>query len=380
MVVTQRLQVNGGDGPALPDNAAAPPGGAARVGHQPDQAGRNRARVFNFGPLRVGFGAGGGNLIDDLAQRIHNGEARPPADLPGNAGGQQHFGFGFGFGRRPNPRNQSTPASSNTPIQAQLDQIERSLQQQINSLRVASNELHLVRMLNNELVRLRTLQAATGSANNEAVLPQMPNTPLGPMQALDPNQLPPVAHQPTATLPTVLSSRQQPILSSESDALPEGVTLPPGWTLLPLQRSDGASRNVMNGSGATTTQAGTTSVPVPVQTTDSPPPRQPSTDLSDPFPSRTRPPGAAANIAQQVPSSLSPAAIHQRNSTLPSWGSAPYRVNGDSADEGRELAVPMTNGEATPGAAAKSADSATKVKEKGKGRAATGEDLVDDVD
>jgi E3 ubiquitin-protein ligase synoviolin len=394
VIVTQRLQVHGGNGPALPGNAAGQPGGVAPPAHQPDQAGRNRARVINFGPLRIGFGAGGGNLIDDLAQRIHNGEPRPPAEMPGNAGGQQHFGFGFGFGRRPNPRNQPSAASSNTPIQAQLDQIERDLQQQISSLRVASNELNLVRMLNNELVRLRTLQAT--DTNNETVLPQMSNPPLAPIPAFPPGQLPAIGHQPTTTLPTILSSHQQQVLSSDSDTLPEGVNLPPGWTLLPLQRSDGANRNVINNSRAANPQPATTSGPALAQATNPPPPSHPSTGLSNPLAETHPPSGAASNTARLASPAPNPIAPRQVNSTLPSWGFAPNQANGDSADEHREVAAPATNGDsadehreaatsATNGesrlqAAAKSSDTAEKGTEKGKGKAATVEDLVDDVD
>ena len=379
VVVTHRLQVPAGNGPALPGNADGQDGGAAGPVHQPDQAGRNRARVINFGLLRIGFGAGGGDLIDDLAQRIHNGEPRPPAEVPGNAGGRQHFGFGFGIGRRPNPRNQPSAPSPNIPIQAQLDQIERSLQQQISCLRVASNELHLVRMLNNELARLRNVEA--NGANTEAGAPHTQDVPFGTLPALVQDQLPhnglqpPTRHQLTAQPPTILSSHQQQLLSSDSDALPEGVTLPPGWTLLPLQRSDGSNRPVMNNSGVTTTQPATTSPPVVAQNSAGPPPSQPAADFTNPFSSRTPPPGAAADTAH-----LASPAPRQVSPNLPSWDSGPNRSNGEIRDEQREIASPVRNGQASSGKAVKSADTTGKGKGKANGKAAAVEDLVDDVD
>ncbi len=266
VVVAQRTQGPAGNHPALPANAAGEPGGAAHPGNAPEQAGRNRARVINFGPLRIGFGAGGGNLMDDLAQQIHNGEQRPPAEQPANVGGQQHIGFGFGFGRRPNAHNQQQTQNPMAPVQAQLDQIERSLQQQINSLRMASNELHLVRMLNIELLRLRNLQANTGPV--EAAVPQLPHVASAPLPPLVQSQIPFTGYQQP---PTMLSSQTQQPLSGDSDTLPEGVTLPQGWTLMPLRRFEGPNRSTFNDNGATTTQTTTTSGPPSVQATQLPP-------------------------------------------------------------------------------------------------------------
>lgn len=376
VVVTQRMQVQA-NGQPLPGNAAGQLGGAALPGHMPDQPVRNRARVINFGPLRLGFGAGGGNLMDDLAQRIHDGEQRPPAEAAGNADGQQHFGFGFGLGRRAHNRNRSTTAVSTAPIQVQLEQIERGLQQQIHSLRVASSELHVVRMLNNELLRLRNLQATR--ASNEAAIPQVPDAASAPsIPGLSQGQLPLAAHQPP---PTILSSHSQHVLTSDSDALPEGVTLPPGWTLMPLQRADGPHRTVMNGvSGATNHPP---NVPMPSvsqapHTSTHYTPRSRSSDAVLPSSSS---PGPASNTTNHVAApEVRPSTSPQPSPSFPAMGSAARQANGEnSADQGRN-ASPVRNGQERLGSAAASENTGQNGPEKGKGKAATVEDLVDDVD
>jgi E3 ubiquitin-protein ligase synoviolin len=375
VLVTQRIQLQAGNGPALARNAIEQPGGAALPGHMADQAGRNRARVINFGPLRIGFGAGGGNLINDLAQRIHNGEQRQPAEAPGNAGGQQHFGFGFGFGRRPNPRNQNPVAASTAPIQTQLEQVERSIQQQISSLQVASNELHLIRMLNNELFRLRNLQAT--AANGEPAFPQMPVTAPASLPLLSQGQLPQAAsHLP----PTVLSSHSQRPLSFDSGALPEGMTLPPGWTLMPLQRYDGPQRVVTNDSSAAVSAHANSDTYSAAQARHTPPEIHSSAGSSNHIPPRSPSRATTSNGTHLASREMSPPTSHQANATLPSWNSDSRQVNGEHlADQTRD-AIPLTNGQANSDEAASSTDKAEGATEKGKSKAATVEELVDDVD
>jgi E3 ubiquitin-protein ligase synoviolin len=376
VVVTQRLQIQAGNAQALPGNAPGQPGGAGLPGNAADQPRPNRARVINFGPLRIGFGAGGGNLIDDLAQRIHNGDQRPQPEPHGDAGGPQHFGFGFGFGRRPNPRNQASGASSNTPIQAQLDQIERSLQQQITSLQVASDQLHTVQMLNNELVRLRNLQA--NSANDEAAVPQLANPPM-PMMLPNQTQLPPIGWD-LPPPPILLSNHQQQPLSSESDALPEGVTLPPGWTLLPLQRSDGPTRTVANHTDVGINQPASTGAPSVPQRTTATPPSQPFAGIADSFAPRSSPPAAASNGTHSRTPAVNSTTPLEEGPPLPSWGSASAQANGTNQVEQNGNSFPARNGEPSSEKVATSSDTAGQVTGKGKGKAATVEDLVDDVD
>ncbi len=375
VVVAQRTQGPAGNHPALPVNAAGEPGGAAHPENVPERAGRNRARIINFGPLRIGFGAGGGNLIDDLAQQIHNGEQRPPAEQPANVGGQQHFGFGFGFGRRQNAHNQQQTQTAMAPVQAQLDQIERSLQQQINSLRTASNELHLVRMLNMELLRLRNLQANTGHV--EAAVPQLPHVASAPLPPLVQSQIPFTGYQQPP--PTMLSSQTQQPLLGDSDTLPEGVTLPPGWTLMPLRRFEGPNRTTLNENGATTAQPATTSVPLSVQATQLPPQTHSASAFTETPAPRFQPSPTSNGLTHESPAA-SQGIVSQAGSSLPSWGSARDQANGGHTHEPMRAGSQVGNCPADLEAGASSADAAEASTDKGKSRAATVEDLVDDVD
>lgn len=380
VVVTQRAQTQAGNHLALPGNAAGE-GGEAVPANAPDQPARNRARVLNFGPLRIGFGAGGGNLIEDLAQRIHNGEQRPPGDQPGQLGGQEHYGFGFGFGGRPHPRYQPRVAPTATMIRTELGQIERSLLDQIDGLRVAANELHLVRTLNDELQRLRTLQAS--GPNNEAPIPQLPfGTPALPLPLLH-GQLPPISHQPG---PTILSSHAQQSLSSESLNLPEGVILPSGWTLMPLQRSDGHHRPAANNGGTTLTSSTTDTVASNAQLLHTSPQTHPLTSFTE-----TLAPTSLASTALPSDSSLSD--VHSSSvevsaptpqgarPPLPSWGSGSLQANGEDHVEQVRDASPIRNGhqESEASTSAINPGERKAEKQKGKGKAATVEDL-DDLD
>lgn len=193
--------------------------------HQADgQAaeGQNRLRMLNFGPLRIGFGAGRGDLVNDLAQQIHNEQARPPQAA--NEDRAQQYGFGFGFGR---PRA-AHGSRTNASVHSQLTAIEQRLQHDISELRLAANELHIVRMLEAELNRLRGLrQASGGQAGGASPNITQANPP--------PGQPAPVTIRPAQAL---VASTQQPVLTAGSDGLPEGLTLPPGWTMMPLHRLD----------------------------------------------------------------------------------------------------------------------------------------------
>lgn len=212
-------------------NQPAGPNGVA-----PD--GLPRARVYQFGPFRIGFGAGRADMFQNLQQQIHQGNA--PVQQPGNVNlpGAQHIGFGIGFGRPPpavpaasaaQPTSvASVPNVSN--IQNQLQQMEQQIMQEINSLRVASEQLQLVGLLQGELQRLRTLQAnlqANSSTPNSA-----PGISLHDL---------PASSSSTSSITVrrqFISDPRTPALGAGDSRLPEGLTLPQGWTLLPLHSTE----------------------------------------------------------------------------------------------------------------------------------------------
>lgn len=222
--------------------AAVPGQPAADQANQGDPQpveGQNRFRMLNLGPLRIGFGAGRGDIVNDLAHQI-NEQARPVQ--PGNQDHVQQYGFGFGFGRPRPPPARAGIAN----IHTQLNTIEQRLQQEISELRMASNELHVVRMLEAELNRLRTLrQTAAGQPAHAPTALQAPPSGTSPQVTIRPAQ-------------TLVANLQQPVLTAGSDALPEGLTLPVGWTMMPLHRVDATGHPPPPGMGTSASPPGNT--------------------------------------------------------------------------------------------------------------------------
>jgi E3 ubiquitin-protein ligase synoviolin len=219
------------------NQAAQAPGGGAQP-PPPPAGGRRRMRVLNLGPFRVGFGQPN---LQDLAAI---GREQPAED-----GAPRVYGLELGMGRRaqqqppqdlqhPQPerhQDQQHPQSqvprsdditSRGSFQDQLQQIEQRIMSEIRGLQVMEQELQLVRMLQTELARLRLLQ----------------------IRALDPSadvQAQVGASGTGAAVPSTHLQRHGaragtlPVPAGSSD-LPPGVTIPEGWSLLPLQRLDGA--------------------------------------------------------------------------------------------------------------------------------------------
>lgn len=208
-----------------PNRQQANAGGAqnGEPGHNAQQRGahgQNQARVFQLGPLRVVFGRGRGNLYGDLANQIQHGEGAQRQQEPLNAAGAQQYGFGFGIrAREPQNPPQLPSLSSRPSIQLQLQRIEHELNHEINSLQVTADQLHVVRALQLELERLR----------------MPPN--------IRPNYSVPQSSSPLSlnlTRPTssqvLVQNDHSNMLQSGDERLPQGLTLPEGWTMLPLQR------------------------------------------------------------------------------------------------------------------------------------------------
>lgn len=210
------------DGPGAPP--PAPPAGRG--------AGRGM-RMFGFGPLRVGFGQAN---LQDLA----NGFGGPQANQEnGVAGGARMYGLEFGFPRRVQPQPQQQGGANGTAtattLQDHLQQVEQLLVTEIRDLQLTQQQLQLVQLLQTELSRLRSMQNGGADAftgNNV----QIPMAPLGTRTVN--NQALPM----TVPVPQMQRHGVRPntaAIPSGSTELPPGVTIPEGWSLLPLQRLDG---------------------------------------------------------------------------------------------------------------------------------------------
>ena len=210
--------------PVLVSNSASsgPNGGNAQARRQPNFilndggehpiVGQN---VINFGPFRLAFGAriNLGNAQNQVPQNppVNNQQDRNPL-LPRNL--QQLL-----------PQPSSAP-SNPLAIPQQLDQLEQQILHDILSLQTSADQLLLVRTLQLELQRLRaarnqpnvTSQSVNGSS--AASVSMLANT--------------------QGTLPPSLSTfqSQQHPMGPGHENLPPGMTVPQGWTVLPLQRAD----------------------------------------------------------------------------------------------------------------------------------------------
>ncbi|CAJ2507949.1 Uu.00g091350.m01.CDS01 [Anthostomella pinea] len=237
-----------GGQPRVPGQAA-PANRGANAG-QPAQ-GRGNMRVFQLGPIRLGFAQGNAQNIQEMAERLRlplNGANAPPAAAA------------------PAPGPQAVePALAALggihDMQVQLQQISHRLQQEMHRIQqelytaqASQAEMQTLYALTSELNRLRQIQQqdqAGAPMNhpgqpsvNVQFVPQAQQNPFQPMpQMPQMPQMPPFpGFSPRVSPPTVTRHggvSQTAAIPAGSQDLPEGVVIPPGWSLLPLQRLDG---------------------------------------------------------------------------------------------------------------------------------------------
>lgn len=210
--------------------------------------------VFTFGPLRIAFGARAG--AQGAPQQANNNPPtpNPQGQIPG-IGHLPRNGNTFGFQRQlPGAQTRTMANFSPTNMQLQLHQIEHQLIREINSLRVQQNQLYLVRALQGELARLRIAHA-----NSETISTGAPSIANPPRLV---NSLP---H--TANSGYILGANpQHQFVGPNHSSLPPGMALPPGWSVLPLQRLTD-ERNIVSTDAL---NPGIPSVQSPMQHSDPP--------------------------------------------------------------------------------------------------------------
>ena len=377
---------------AIPPDQQQPPNLGHGAGQQPAIA----HNVFNFGPFRLAFGARiGGQAFPPQA---NNNPALPNQQPQG--GNQQGIGNGFGLFRQPQQRTMANFAPPN--VQAQLHQIELQILREAQALRLQADQLYLVRSLQGELARLRIQQAqanqGAGSNQSTTVNQQgMPNAAAQGFQTLQGVQAPFRPQMFTA------NHQQQPINSGHPD-LPSGMVLPEGWSVLPLQRiSQGNLATNSEGDGVNTTQPASV---LPLATSSSQIQGSPG-ETNIPLDSAHLPlttPATAQTSGQVVTSSMptfgqgvgaTPASQsltsqseqppQDSTPSVPNWGSAPVLHNGSTtnpeSDKTNSTQSSMNGSARSPGDTVESEASITeRRKAKGKGKAVTVEDEMEDVD
>ncbi|KAI1771822.1 hypothetical protein F4818DRAFT_190854 [Hypoxylon cercidicola] len=220
---------------------------AANAG-QPAQARGGNMRVFQLGPIRLGFAQGNAQNIHEMAQRLRlpldganvNIPAAPtlPTQAPQVSG--THI-----------DNNNINHLSHIMEMQTQLQHISQRIQQEIQTLQTSQAEVQTLYALAAELSRIRQTQEfhATPMAQPgqpgvnvqfTSYAPAVPQQPLPPFQPMAMAPFP--GFPPRAPTPTVTrhgGASYSAAIPAGSPELPEGVVIPPGWSLLPLQRLDG---------------------------------------------------------------------------------------------------------------------------------------------
>ncbi|KAJ5818216.1 hypothetical protein N7474_003807 [Penicillium riverlandense] len=365
---------SGARGAAGVNNAPGNGGAGAQpfnqAGRQPGAQGQDqpRARVYQLGPFRVGFGAVRGDLLQNLHQQIHRGNAPLQPANNGNPPGVRQVGFGFGFGRRPPAPEAAAPGPSNmTNVHQQLEHIERQITEEINSLRIATERLHHVRHLQTELDRIRLQQAASLALQptpTTAVPPQpTPSTSVPAPSSITTSTT--ICHQ-------FVSNPAVSAMGSDDARLPEGLTLPQGWTLVPLHPTEPNADLTPSVPETLTTQ------PAPDNATAPQPVTGPETAAA---PQSSNEP--EASTVETVASTATTAPVAD---VLPNWQSTPNVPSTDHRAESPSQEwtdIPSEQPQAGPSSAAPpswgaGSGSDSESPYKGKGRAATVEEAADD--
>jgi E3 ubiquitin-protein ligase synoviolin len=396
VIASSRTAGAAGAAGAGDNNAAGQQIGANQAGQQ-GADGQPRARIYQFGPFRVGFGAVRGDLFNNLNRQIPQGNVPQPAANPQANVPAGQIGFGFGFGRRPQAPTPTPPhatapgVSTASDISTQLLQIEQRLTHEIHTLRVATEQLNHVRQLQVELDRLRH----QGIPFHQAPLHQATHPHPHPVNSVGQAGLSPNTTSPNlGPGASVFTARHQfganpsaSILGSGDSRLPEGLTLPPGWTLLPLQRMD-------NGTGLVQTVQPVQPTPTTTETSSAapaasnaaapqttavpaPPQHQANENIFNAQDTRETSTVGATSVPNHQSTPTVPTPDHRADSPSQEWTDLAPR---DTFEAG-STSIPTSwgsNGESSREAPA-STDERSEFPSKGKSRAVTVEETDDEA-
>lgn len=175
-----------------------------------------RQNIFSFGPFRLAIGRPG------LAQPANGFPLHEQAAAP--TGGEVSSASGP-FREAPTSSQRIVANFVPTNVQSQLHHLEQQLTQEINDLNVQADQLFLVRVLQNELARLRAMRTSPGA------FPATSNPPTILHQSL-PQSLDGALNISRAPMFGFAQERQ----GGGNQTLPDGLTIPNGWNVLPLGR------------------------------------------------------------------------------------------------------------------------------------------------
>ena len=232
--------------PGQPNAGGANPAAPGQEG-QPRPQRQGHARILNFGPVRIGFLNGPGDQIGNIVRQMQN----PQAGAAGQNGvqdpdqqGPNHLGLQVPYPGGPQGATRSAPtgARAAVPTQIQLMQIEQRIMQEAHNLGLEQQQLGTLRVMEAELARLRAAQesAETATGAQRQAAPQMIQLPPMQLPGFMPFPPPIPFQQPFMPAPLeAFHSNQTQQFGNGHESLPQGMTLPQGWTVMPLQRAEG---------------------------------------------------------------------------------------------------------------------------------------------
>jgi len=376
-----------------PNNAAANAQG--RRQQAPGQNGRqNPFRLFNIGPIRLGFAQLPDDHLDHIVQQINqangndaNAAAGPIRHVPEQA--PAPAGPILQPAQIAQPPNSSTatnsaPSVHQESLQIQLMRIEQRIIQEAHNIAVEQQQLGALRAMEAELARLRTQhipsQMPIGvSSMPQSFLHQLPG--------------PPHRGQPVHSH-DLLNGHSAQLVTNGHEHLPEGMVLPEGWTVMPLHRSGGVQVPTSTASAQTVnvapgrengSQQDSNGAPSLQPFTPIPPPSsqesgQASEQIGGPTDGNGSPlfvPSAPAAVSTATASEQAAAsASTQASAPVPSipqdasWTNDTWNFNDQSQD------VSSAPGESQQPTAEESHEQSARI-DKGKGRAVEVEDAPD---
>lgn len=175
--------------------------------------------VLNFGPFRLTFG-----IRQRRAHVVNQPDQQAPVSVaPELRRSEDTFGL---IGQTPNVQLSANASFAQTNTQIQLLQIEQQLIREITALRAHADQLFLVRIIQGELARLRAaLETVEVPPNPIQVSSNEPGSPYqGPLT------------QPIQIVQTFSPNHRHERPNPSHPDLPASLTLPDGWNILPLQR------------------------------------------------------------------------------------------------------------------------------------------------
>jgi E3 ubiquitin-protein ligase synoviolin len=291
--------------------------------------------------------------------------------------------------QRTGQQQSTAPRFNPTSMQAQLQSIEQQLMQEINGLQARVDQLWMVRALQGELARLRIAQA-NGTYGAGSSIGQ-PSTS--------------AASMPVRTSIQAFGIDPHHGQTGAANDLPPGVTVPEGWTLMPLQRlganspfAPGPIAGPLEPTASAAQNAGPSQgTPMPAMAAPPPsaePARLPTMATPGPEPrvepiripsihNQPIPSSIPRTSTLQIPSASRPPPVRTTSQT-PHEGTGLLNVPADSrsgwgspAPRSSFQEAEHDDSDAEEGPAASSAETRAA---KGKGRAATIEDTSEDSD